>query len=133
MIRPPIVLPWKFLAQANHRLMPVLRGGRAMLITSPPYRQAKESAELSIKRQWGSHVKLSGPLSLTARCWFPDRRKRDAMNLAKMVGDALSGIVYDDDSQIEDERWIKAGTDKENPRVEIVVRPIEDSPEQTPQ
>lgn len=123
-MRPAIVLPWRFIAQANHRLMPVLRGGRARVITSPEYRQAKESATLSIRRQWKGS-KLAGPLQLVARCYFPDKRKRDSSNYAKMIEDAMSGIAYDDDSQIEDSRWIKAGYDKENPRIEITVAPLE--------
>ena len=123
---PTIILPWKFCAQANHRLMPVIRGGRAIVITAPPYRQAKESAELSIKRQWRGLPALTVPVSLHARCYFPDRRKRDAGNLGKMLGDALSGIVYEDDSQVYRETYERAGIDKSNPRVELTIHPIEE-------
>lgn len=122
-MRPAIVIPWAFVAQANHRLMPVVRAGRARLITAPEYRQAKESAELSIKRQWKGSM-LSGPLQLVARCYFPDRRKRDAINYSKMLGDAMSGIVYEDDSQVHRETWELAGIDRGNARIEITVTPL---------
>lgn len=131
MTLPTITIPWKFLALANHRLMPVVRwidrAPKAVLITAPDYRQAKESAEYHIKRQWLGHEMLKGPIALTARCFFPDRRRRDAVNISKMVCDAMSGLVMDDDSQIEDERWIKAGYDKANPRVEIILSPLSPS------
>jgi len=121
---PTIILPWKFCAQANHRLMPVIRGGRAIVITAPPYRQAKESAELSIKRQWGRRAILTAPLAVIARCYFPDRRRRDASNLSKMLGDAMSGIVYEDDSQVHRETYERTGIDRANPRVVITITPL---------
>jgi Holliday junction resolvase RusA-like endonuclease len=64
------------------------------------------------------------PVELVARCWFPDNRKRDASNLAKMLGDSLSGIVLEDDSQIHIETYQRMGIDKANPRVEITVTPV---------
>lgn len=39
---------------------------------------------------------------------------------------AMSGICYADDGQLEDERWMKAGIDRENPRIEITVSPLEE-------
>ena len=48
----------------------------------------------------------------------------DFDNLAKAVCDALNGIVYKDDSQIV-RCVIEKRCDKENPRVEIDVSPIE--------
>lgn len=128
MTLPTITIPWKFLALANHRLMPVVRwidrAPKAVLITAPDYRQAKESAEYHIKSQWRGMEMLTGPLQLVALCYFPDKRKRDAVNISKMVCDAMNGLVYVDDSQIEDERWIKAGIDKENPRAELSITPL---------
>lgn len=133
MTLPVITIPWKFLALSNHRLMPVVRwidrAPKAVLITAPDYRQAKESAEYHIKSQWRGMDKLTGPLQLVALCYFPDRRKRDSVNISKMVCDAMSGLVMEDDSQIEDERWIKAGYDKAEPRVEITLTQLVAPPE----
>lgn len=39
----------------------------------------------------------------------------------------MSGIIYDDDAQLEDERWLKAGLDKTNPRIEITISPLENA------
>ncbi len=127
-MRPAIVLPWKYLAQCNHRLMPVIRktprGMKAMLITAPTYRAAKGNAEYAIRQQWKGSP-LSGPIQLVALCYFPDHRKRDASNYIKLVEDALSGIAYKDDSQIHRSVWELAGYDKDNARIEITVTPLE--------
>ncbi len=123
-----IVLPWKLVRHDNHRLMPARpRKGQytARLITAPEYREAKLGAEYTIKQQWKGQEPLHGAIALTARCYFPDKRKRDAGNYRKLITDAMSGICYSDDSQLEDERWIKAGYDKANPRVEITITPLE--------
>lgn len=123
MTHPVIVVPWKFCAQANHRLRPIVVGGRPRLSTNPEYSIAKQGAEYHIKSQWKGKP-LTVPLELVARCYFPDNRKRDASNLAKMLGDACSGIVFEDDSQIHRETYERSGIDKVNPRVELTVRPI---------
>lgn len=58
--------------------------------------------------------------SLTIIPHFPDLRRRDLDNLEKTVGDALNGIIWDDDSQI-DEVYKRRHLDRENPRVEITI------------
>lgn len=119
-MRPAIVIPWKFLAQANHRLMPVVRRGRARLITAPDYRAAKEMAAWHIKKHWKGEP-MTIPVEVVAHCYFPDARKRDASNLAKMIGDAMTGIVLEDDSLIHRETYEFTAIDRVNPRVELIV------------
>lgn len=126
MTLPTITIPWRFVQHDNHRLMPARpRQGQytARLITAPEYRAAKEAAEWVIKGQWRNE-KLRGGLVLVARCFFPDNRRRDAGNYRKLCTDAMSGICYDDDAQLESETWQKAGIDKTNPRVEISITPL---------
>ena len=50
--------------------------------------------------------------------WWPDRRRRDASNLEKLLLDAIAGVAYDDD------RWalprcVGFGFDKGSPRLVI--------------
>ena len=53
---------------------------------------------------------------------MPDRRKRDAGNYRKLLTDALSGIAYDDDSQLVREVWLLGGVvHKDLARVELLV------------
>ncbi len=122
---PVITLPWGYVMHDNHRLMPARprRGQFApRLIIAPEYRAAKEYAEVLIKKQWRGFPKLTGALELTARCYFPDNRRRDSGNYRKLITDAMSAICYEDDAQLESETWQKAGIDKANARIEITIR-----------
>lgn len=49
-----------------------------------------------------------------------DKRVRDLDNHLKIVFDALTGVVWEDDKQIQ-EMTIRKDYDKENPRVELDV------------
>lgn len=56
--------------------------------------------------------------------FFPDRRRRDAHNMHKLVMDALEHIVFKDD------RWVLVrdmyvGMDKNYPRIEVKIYPQE--------
>lgn len=48
--------------------------------------------------------------------------KPDADNLIKVVKDSLNSVVYGDDSQVADQRCVKAYS--ERPRVEVTVTPL---------
>ncbi len=59
-------------------------------------------------------------VSLVLRPFFPDHRQRDLANVEKLATDALQGIVFENDVQIEEIHMFK-GHDSENPRLEITV------------
>ena len=113
-----LVIPWQHVQHDNHRVMPV----RGRLIMSPGYRAAKHAARVILSSQWRAAM-LTGELALHARCWFPDKRKRDAGNYRKLVTDCLTGVAYTDDSQLVSETWERAGFDRENPRIELTLTP----------
>lgn len=50
--------------------------------------------------------------------YFPDRRVRDLDNYKKLIYDGISGVVWDDDKQIELD-FSRKYVDKDNPRIEI--------------
>jgi crossover junction endodeoxyribonuclease RusA len=50
-----------------------------------------------------------GRVAVTVECHAPDRRRRDLDNLAKCLFDSLTGIAWEDDSQIDDMRIVRAG------------------------
>lgn len=77
----------------------------------------KESYQWQAKAQWRKPPE-KGALSMVAVIYYGDKRKRDWDNGNKILFDALTGIVYEDDSQIEQMTLVKR-YDKENPRVEI--------------
>ena len=85
--------------------------------------------------------KLDGALVLVAKAYFPitkstskknrakmisgeihHTKKPDYDNISKIIGDALNGLAYDDDSQIVDGRLIKSYS--EEPRLEIEITKI---------
>jgi Holliday junction resolvase RusA-like endonuclease len=103
---------------------------KAAVITAPEYRRVKEIAEYAIRSQWKGST-LTGPLQVHARYYFPDKRKRDSSNYGKLLGDAMSGIVYGDDAQVHREINELCGYDKANPRVEITVIPLDSADEPT--
>lgn len=53
------------------------------------------------KSQWKG-VPLQGDVAVRIAFYFKTRRKRDLDNQNKLVLDALTGIVYADDSQVAD-------------------------------
>jgi len=79
----------------------------------------KESYQWQAKSQW--HAKpLTRGLKLTLRAYFGTKRTQDIDNFNKLVLDALTGIVWEDDSQIL-ELHIYKDYDKQNPRIELEV------------
>jgi Holliday junction resolvase RusA-like endonuclease len=111
-----LVFPWSCVLHDNHRFIPAR--GRKGLVASPEYRNKKKHAQMHAAYQWKGQP-LTGELVLVADCWFPDKRRRDSGNFRKMIGDALTGIVYADDAQLVSETWRRAGYDKVNPRIEV--------------
>ena len=63
------------------------------------------------------------PLKIRIGLFFGDKRKRDIDNYCKILLDSLTGIVWEDDSQINEMRIIKDIV-KENPRIEIYITRI---------
>ena len=68
---------------------------------------------------------LKTSLSMYIRIYFKDKRVRDWDNWHKLSMDALSKIVYDDDTQL---RLVTVDLvsclDKENPRIELIIEEL---------
>ena len=62
---------------------------------------------------------LEGPLKVQIALYWPDKRKHDIDNI-KVLLDALTGIVWEDDSQIVDLHLTKS-IDTKQPRVEMTL------------
>lgn len=94
-------------------------GGRVLLSREGrAYRDA-------VARAWAlARIQGHGraPLAVYIHAWLPDARRRDLDNLQKASLDALCRAgAFDDDSQIVDLRIRRAGVDRANPRLEIVL------------
>ena len=75
------------------------RGWRKFM--TPKAKMFKEDFLASVKKQLPKQFKpLTGLLEVKYFLVFPDKRRRDWDNYAKIVFDTLNEIVYRDDSQI---------------------------------
>lgn len=79
----------------------------------------KDSYVLQAKNQFKSKP-LTEELSIRIKLYFSRKGKHDYDNYGKIFNDALSGIVWKDDSQIK-KALIEVCYDKDNPRIELIV------------
>lgn len=112
----PLILPWACVVSDNDRFIVVYGENRL----SPKYRTAKQQIAQRAVLYW-RRAQMIGDVHLLARFYFPDARKRDAGNYRKALTDALTGIVYTDDSQLAGEHYLKGAIDRERPRVEVTI------------
>ena len=76
-----------------------------------------------VKMQYGNRAPLEEPLEVMLHLYFGDKRRRDWDNYNKLVCDAMEGIVFLNDNQIQKATVLK-DYDKENPRVEVSIRKL---------
>jgi hypothetical protein len=127
-----IVLPWSSLVTDNNRQAWV--GTRMM--TTKEYKLAKQRAVDAIETQIGDTLPsdllaagwqplFASPVAITVMLFEPNRSaKRDLLNYQKLICDAMTGIVYADDSLIDDAHFTRGAPDIDRPRAEITVTPI---------
>ena len=101
----------------NHIYKVTCRGKFATVYMTKAGKDLKESYQWEAKSQWKKKP-LTGDVSVSIVFYFGDKRKHDIDNYNKILLDALSGIVWEDDEQIT-ELHINKEYDKENPRVEL--------------
>lgn len=82
----------------------------------------KESYMWQAKSQW-KNKPLTTQLKVNIITYHGNKRKNDWDNFHKLSMDALTGIVYEDDSQIQ-EAFVKKAYSKENPRIEISIEEL---------
>lgn len=101
----------------NH-LYPTTRTGKR--VKSRAGREYAHTAGWQAKEQGA--VPIAGPVAVTIDAYRP-RRVGDIDAPLKVLLDALTGIAYEDDGQIE---WllIRRHDDAKNPRVELTIEPV---------
>ena len=73
-------------------------GGR---FKSEKGRKFEKEAKTEIKNQYKGKP-INNQLKISINLFFKDKRKRDIDNYNKGILDAMTGIIYQDDSQIEE-------------------------------
>lgn len=100
---------------STNRLHMTVAGGRKVLTTRA--RASKEALAWEAKIQCTKKEPRKGPIRAQIDLYVPDNRKRDLDNIKGLI-DAMTGILWVDDSQIVDLHITKT-VDRENPRVVI--------------
>lgn len=100
----------------------VCRGKFATVYMSHAGKTLKESYQWQAKAQHRGQP-LEGELSVVMELFMGTKRKCDIDNFNKICFDSLTGIVWVDDSQIQ-QIIIKKNYCKENPRIELTVHPL---------
>lgn len=101
----------------NHIYKSHCRFGYPSVYLSAKGKNLKTDYQWQIKSQYHGKPLTIG-LKLTVVLWFGSKRRQDIDNYNKLVLDAFTGLVWEDDSQIR-ELTIKKGYDKKNPRIEV--------------
>lgn len=81
----------------------------------------KEQYQWEAKSQWKGPP-LSGDVEAHITLYFGTKRRADWDNYHKLSCDALSGVAYEDDSQIKEAR-VAMAYDPKRPRIEIALGP----------
>jgi crossover junction endodeoxyribonuclease RusA len=103
--------------------------GRAL--TPEGMRQAKAAhalLALQARQEWARQHRapwpMEGAFALELSAYMPHRGSLpDVDNVAKLVSDSLNGLAYVDDVQVTD-LVVRRRIDRENPRLEVLVRRI---------
>jgi crossover junction endodeoxyribonuclease RusA len=85
-------------------------------------RKLKEQYQWEARAQWKGKP-LVGDIEVSITLYFGTKRKADLDNFNKLSLDALTGIAYEDDSQIA-KLTIERSYDKTRPRIELVMQPL---------
>jgi len=100
---------------ANNYWRSIVINGRGRVVVSREAKAFKKAVSAAL----AGVSPISGPVSLTATFYRP-RKRGDLDNLLKVTCDALKGIAYHDDEQIEQITAYRK-EDKANPRVELSI------------
>jgi Holliday junction resolvase RusA-like endonuclease len=103
----------------QHIYKSVCRGKFPTVYLSPEGKSIKQAYQWEAKSQWKGKP-IAGEVELSIYFYFKTKHRRDLDNQNKLVLDALNGIVYEDDSQI-DALHLYRYFDAKNPRIEITV------------
>lgn len=82
-------------------------------------KEYKEMFYWEVKSQYKGKL-VDSDVSVVIEFYFKDNKKRDLDNFLKCVLDSCTGILWKDDSQIQ-ELTLRKFVDKKNPRVELFI------------
>lgn len=99
----------------------VCEGGTPSVYMSPEGRKLKDSYKRQAAAQMAGKYTLTTELEIYVKLYFSNKHKHDWDNHHKISMDALTNIVWIDDSQIM-KATVEKFHDKDNPRMEIEIK-----------
>jgi crossover junction endodeoxyribonuclease RusA len=111
----PVTIKLLTLPISTNLLHGVFKGRK---ILSAKGRENKEAMAWEARQQYRGQP-ISAPISVTVELRWPTRRNHDLDNIKSLL-DAMTGILWDDDGQIE-ELHITKCYDKANPGVTLTL------------
>ena len=97
--------------------------GRTLLSREGRAWKAQAAWELAVQRQGGRLWPMEQSLALVVEVFPPDRRRFDIDNRLKAVLDAGNGVLWVDDTQIDDLRIVRRSV-RTLGQVRITVKPL---------
>lgn len=104
----------------QHIYRSACRGGHPVNYMTAEGKLIKRTYQLEARAQWGYENPSKGSLAVSVIFYFATKHKRDLDNQNKLVLDALSGICYEDDAQI-DQLTLRRSFDQTWPRIEVTI------------
>lgn len=118
-----LVIPGKVASKKNSKQL-FVRGGAPRMVSSKAYRIWEKAALLALARQWNGREALSGLLCVSLNVWLGSRQRLDLDNAIQGPLDVLTKARVIEDDRLVQELSARKLVDKDDPRVEIWVRPL---------
>jgi Holliday junction resolvase RusA-like endonuclease len=106
----------------QHIYRSTCRGGFSTTYMTAEGKALKQQYQWEAKSHWKGKP-LEGDISVSITLYFGTKRRADLDNFNKLSLDALTGIAYEDDSQIA-ELHLHRCYDKHRPRIEVDVQQL---------
>jgi Holliday junction resolvase RusA-like endonuclease len=95
---------------------------------TPEGKALKEAYQWEAKSQWKGKPLEDDDIEVSITLYFGTKRRADLDNFNKLSLDALTGIAYEDDSQIV-ALHLRRAYDKQNPRIEVSLSELRPHPD----
>lgn len=122
-------IPLAPITKKNHQQLVWPKGrNKPIVMPSPQYKQYEKDALYFIPKQ----IFINYPVNVKCLFYMPTRRKCDLTNLLQAVDDIMvrAGLLTDDNyTVIQSHDGSRVFYDKERPRTEVIIYPIEEGNE----
>lgn len=124
-----IIIPLPPITKKNSQEIHVnRRTGKRFVAPSQKFKEYQNNAGIFIKRAIGNGEHIEFPANVKCLFYMPTKRRVDLVNLLESIDDVLTyyGVIPDDSAQfVGAHDGSRVFYDKDNPRTEIYILPLE--------